>query len=263
MEQNVPQEEILCLTFTERAKAEMEERIISEAKKLGIRLNIGKLKVFTFHGFALSYLTDSVPGIPTEIVSETERRYVLLKRLGETKAFNYGTDYISGTIVPAISENIRFLKSYNVLPGKVDAKKAGNILLEKRKAKRYPSYSEAETLKILEAFLDAFAHYEKWKKQKFMDFNDLHMLFLEHFRKESACAHVLVDELQDVNMMEAEMALASGKERFAVGDRKQAIFGFQENRKGVLPGHEQEKHPGDTGLCQGLFPGKLKGRKGI
>ncbi len=38
---------------------------------------------------------------------------------------------------------------------------------------------------------------------------------------------MLVDELQDVNRMEAEIAIRSGRQFFAVGDKKQAIFGFQ------------------------------------
>jgi DNA helicase-2/ATP-dependent DNA helicase PcrA len=225
VESGVPQEKILCLTFTERAKAEMEERIIEVAKKAGIKLNLGKLDVFTFHGFALSYLIERVPGIPSEIVSDTERRYVILNRLLDTKAFNYGADYLSGAIIPAIAENIRFLKSYNALPGNIDAAKASRILAEKRR-NRPLSFSEKETAKILEIFMDAFAHYEKWKDKKYIDFNDLHILFLGHFGG-TQYDYVLVDELQDVNKMEAKIAKTSGKERFAVGDKKQAIFGFQ------------------------------------
>jgi DNA helicase-2/ATP-dependent DNA helicase PcrA len=226
VESGVPQEKILCLTFTERAKAEMEERIIAMAKDANMRLNLGKLNVFTFHGFALSYLMESVPGTPNDIVSETERRYVLLKRLSETKAFNYGIDYVSGAIIPAISENIRFLKSYSALPENVDMAKASKILAEKRKG-RPISYSEKETEKLLGFFMDAFAHYEKWKGRRYVDFNDLHILFLKHFSGAPPYDYVLVDELQDVNRMEAEIAKVSGKERFAVGDKKQAIFGFQ------------------------------------
>jgi DNA helicase-2/ATP-dependent DNA helicase PcrA len=225
VESGIPQEKILCLTFTERAKAEMEERIIEMSKKAGIRLNLGKLDVFTFHGFALSYLIERVPGMPSEIVSDTERRYVLLNRLLETKAFNYGTDYISGAIIPAIAENIRFLKSYSALPETIDMAKASRILIEKRK-NRQISFSEKETAKVMECFMDAFAHYERWKDRKYIDFNDLHILFLKHFNG-TQYDYVLVDELQDVNKMEAKIAKISGKERFAVGDKKQAIFGFQ------------------------------------
>ena len=39
--------------------------------------------------------------------------------------------------------------------------------------------------------------------------------------------YVLVDELQDVNCMEADISLRSAENFVAVGDQKQAIFGFQ------------------------------------
>ena len=58
------------------------------------------------------------------------------------------------------------------------------------------------------------------------DYSDLLIRFLE-LQNPPLFEFVLVDELQDVNKMEAEIALKSGKQFFAVGDKKQAIFGFQ------------------------------------
>ena len=60
-----------------------------------------------------------------------------------------------------------------------------------------------------------------------MDYADILLKFLK-LNKISKYKYVLVDELQDVNKIEAEIALKSGDNFIAVGDKKQAIFGFQE-----------------------------------
>lgn len=75
-------------------------------------------------------------------------------------------------------------------------------------------------------FVKVFSLYEDVKKDTGVDYADL----LINFLAQKDVPHyelVLVDELQDVNRMEAEIALRSGKRFFAVGDKKQAIFGFQ------------------------------------
>ena len=51
-------------------------------------------------------------------------------------------------------------------------------------------------------------------------------MFKEKFRG-NKFEHVLVDEMQDMNEIEAEIATMIAKNLFLVGDAKQAIFGFQ------------------------------------
>ena len=64
-------EDILCLTFTKKAKAELENRIISEIKKNGLTVDISQLKIYTFHSYALEYLNDD------NIVSSNLLRYAI------------------------------------------------------------------------------------------------------------------------------------------------------------------------------------------
>jgi len=66
-------EEILCLTFTEKARKEMEHRIRKIIEELGISLDISKLNVFTFHSYALDNIEEN------EILSNNLLRYVILK----------------------------------------------------------------------------------------------------------------------------------------------------------------------------------------
>ena len=57
-------------------------------------------------------------------------------------------------------------------------------------------------------------------------YNDILINFLQ-IKTPPVFKYVLIDELQDVNDMEADIALKSGVNFMAVGDKKQAIFGFQ------------------------------------
>ena len=47
-------EEILCLTFTNKAKSEMKKGIVEKLKEEGIEIDLAKLNVFTFHSYALN-----------------------------------------------------------------------------------------------------------------------------------------------------------------------------------------------------------------
>ena len=80
--------------------------------------------------------------------------------------------------------------------------------------------------KFLDYFVEIFELYEKEKARKGIDYADLLINFLE-LKNKPKFKYVLIDELQDVNNLEAQIALESGETFFAVGDKKQAIFGFQ------------------------------------
>jgi DNA helicase-2/ATP-dependent DNA helicase PcrA len=85
-----------------------------------------------------------------------------------------------------------------------------------------------ENEKFIDYFLEAYENYEKSKPVGFIDYADMLLKFIEKYDKNTMhYKHVLVDELQDVNELEAKIAKLSGDILFLVGDRKQAIFGFQ------------------------------------
>jgi DNA helicase-2/ATP-dependent DNA helicase PcrA len=52
----IPPEEILCLTFTDKAKREMEDRIIGLLSESGIKPELSKLNIYTFHSTHLRIL---------------------------------------------------------------------------------------------------------------------------------------------------------------------------------------------------------------
>ena len=214
IKKGVDAEQILCLTFTEKAKKEMEKSILEVVEKLGISLDISNLNVFTFHSYALGNIDEN------EVISTNLLRYTILKYLKENEILNYSDDYLIDTIIPKMENLMRYLKSFGIVPEDIDINEAKKFLEEGK------NYTKEEIDKFAEYFLDIFRHYEKIKNRRGVDYADLLINFIR-LREHPVFDYVLVDELQDVNIMEADIALMSGKNFFAVGDKKQAIFGFQ------------------------------------
>lgn len=207
-------EEILCLTFTRKAKDEMRERIAKYATKAGLRVDTDKLNIHTFHSYALEQLE------ARELVSATYMRYMILQYLNEKKSFNYRKNYLAGTIVPGIENHIKYLKSFGFLPDAIDLKAVQDSLEASDK------HSLAELQKYAEIFVNAWHEYEKRKDTIGIDYPDM-LIQYDRMERKPKFKFVLVDELQDVNRLEAKMALEAGETFFAVGDKKQAIFAFQ------------------------------------
>ena len=206
--------QILCLTFTDKAKREMEERIIKLIKECGISVDLSKLNIFTFHSYALNNLGSG------DIISANLLRFSIFRYLKENEILAYGDPYLIDTVVPKMENLIRYLKSFGITPDQIDIDKAKSHLVD------HPTIGRKELEKFVEDFVEVFKHYESIKISKGVDYSDLLIKFLE-LQNPPLFEFVLIDELQDVNKMEAEIALKSGKQFFAVGDKKQAIFGFQ------------------------------------
>jgi len=210
----IPPEQILCLTFTHKAKKEMENRILELIRKKNIKIDVSKLNVYTFHSYALDNLDE------TDIISSNLLRFSIFKYLKNNDILNYGDEYLLSTIVPKMENLIRYLKSFGVTPESIDINEAKQYLEGDKK------YSKEEIDKFADDFLAIFQHYEDIKNRRGLDYADLLIRFLQ-LREIPQYEYVLVVELQDVNILEADIALKSCKNFVAVGDKKQAIFGFQ------------------------------------
>lgn len=207
-------ERILCLTFTDKAKREMEERILKLREEKKVSFDVSKLNVFTFHSYALNSLDNQ------DIISTNLLRFSIYLYIKENKILNYSEKYILDSLVPKIENLIRYLKSFGILPWDISLDESRKYLPEDSKT------SKAELEKFLAEFIKIYSHYEEIKKSEGFDYADLLIEYLK-LNRDPDYDYVLVDELQDVNRMEAEIALKSGYKFFAVGDKKQAIFGFQ------------------------------------
>lgn len=207
-------EKIICLTFTKKAKKELENRIMDLIEKSGTQFDLSKLNVATSHSFALDHLDQD------DIISTNLLRYSIYKYLKENEVLIYGDEYLINTIVPKMENLLRYLKSFGIMPSNIDVKKVKALLTGNDK------YEKEELDKFAEYFLEIFKHYEKAKEGRGMDYADLLIEFLK-LKNPPIFDYVLVDELQDVNKMEADIALKYANKFVAVGDKKQAIFGFQ------------------------------------
>ncbi len=223
LEDKVNPEDILCITFTDKAKKEMFDAIYEKAKGKFSDSVIMKINIHTFHSFAYNYLLDTGL-ISGDIVGNNLMRFSILNSFEQNKALNYGKDYIISTIVPKTENSIRYIKSFGFTPEKIDIKKA-TAILEKIFDEKSSSYTIDEMKSFLKYFIDAYKEYEKSKLQA-VDYSDMLLMFKEKFHG-NKFEYVLVDEMQDMNEIEAEIAIMVAKNLFLVGDAKQAIFGFQ------------------------------------
>lgn len=205
--------QILCLTFTRKAMEEMEDRIVRGIRENGISLNYADLHIHTFHSFAMDQL-----GL-NQIARENLLRYTILRYFRANSVMSYGEEYVIDTIVPKTEEAIRYLKAYGISPDRIDEESLVSAIQE------YRAFTREEMQAFSRGFMGAYREYEKIKGTM-PDYADLLMKYLS-LPKKPRFTHVLVDELQDVNRLEARIAIESGDTIFAVGDRKQAIFGFQ------------------------------------
>ena len=192
----------------------MEERILKLRQEEEMDFDISKLNVFTFHSYALSSLDSQ------DIISSNLLRFSIYLYIKENRILNYSENYILDSLVPKIENLIRFLKSFGILPHDIDVKDSAKYLPAESKI------SMAELEKFLAEFVNIYRHYENVKESEGFDYADLLIEYLK-LNREPDFDYVLVDELQDVNKMEADIAIKSAHRFIAVGDKKQAIFGFQ------------------------------------
>ncbi len=204
--------DILCLTFTNKAKAEMETKILKLLKEEKIKFDLSDVNVYTFHSYALDSIEND------DLVSSNFLRYSIYKYFIKNEILNYSEAYVLSDIVPKMENLMRYLKSFGILPGDI------NINEVKQYLEEYKNTSKAEMDKFAEWFVNVYEYYETQKQG--IDYADM-LLEFRKMKNKPKFKHVLIDELQDVNTIEADIALDSGETFFAVGDKKQAIFGFQ------------------------------------
>jgi len=227
LQSHVEPEDILCITFTEKAQKEMFEKISLKAKEEKIPISkILKIKIHTFHSFALQYLKE-VGLISGNIISNNFLRFSILESFVANQALNYPKGYIISDIVPKVENAIRYMKNFGITPDKIDLDDAEEEL-EKLHDESRSSFTMSEMKAFLRYFVKAYKHYEDSKAHNAdADFTDILLSFVEKFHG-AKIPYVLVDEMQDMNKTEAEMVKRIvGKRLFLVGDAKQAIFGFQ------------------------------------
>ncbi len=220
-------EDILCITFTNKASDEMRERIDGKLQAAGLIQDAFRINVSTFHAFAMDQLGRLLSR--PRLASVNFIRSSILKSIRARKAFGYGDNYIRNELLPKIENAIRYVKSFNVEADSIDPAKLRKLILKGISEGGSKSLETEEILALGEHFLFFMKDYsEALKRSQLLDYNDLLADWLKlPSEKKRIYRWVLVDELQDLNEMEFEIALKAGENHVLVGDRKQSIFGFQ------------------------------------
>lgn len=205
LERKVPACEILAVTFTNKAAAEMKERIAGMVSKNAAN----EMTVCTFHSLCVRLLRGGID------------------KLGYKKNFS----------ICAYSDQVGIMKQLIVRKGGTDEKiKAENVLSEISKAKN----KGIDIAAMPDEFISqlAVAYQNELRAQNAVDFDDLLLLaeqvlrehadVRDHFRK--LYTRVTVDEFQDTNSLQMRLLQQLVGEPYhvcVVGDDDQSIYGWR------------------------------------
>jgi DNA helicase-2/ATP-dependent DNA helicase PcrA len=221
VEEGVSPESILVMTFTERAAAEMRQRIED-------LIDVPTPAVGTFHSIAFRWLREDgrKVGVPTgfRIVAGAER-WILARELMWSigDAALTGDERPDDLVAPVLSM--------------LERMKQELVPLE-RLATWASSAEDPDRAALMRACVRLFRAYEKaCRTQRLLDFDDVLLLAVRMFEHHPAVLqryaerfpHLLVDEYQDLNLAQERLVelLARQADPFVVGDDDQSIYRFR------------------------------------
>lgn len=205
--QKVRPEEILVVTFTRFAAAEMKSRLCLAMGKRDLPVTVG-----TFHGIYYGILKWAYRMNQENILSETEKYQILRGVINKERM--------------EIFDEEDFIQDIAAEIGKV---KNNRIPLEEFVSEKCSA----------DAFRNIYRNYEQHRKElKKIDFDDMLVLCYELFRLrpdvlaqwQKKFRYVLIDEFQDINRIQYDvirMLAQPENNLFVVGDDDQAIYGFR------------------------------------
>ena len=221
--------EILALTFTDKAAAEMEERV-------DIQVPYGFIDTWisTFHAFGDRVLRDNalelglapdfkILSMPQQVMFFNQNLFSF--KLNYYRPLSNPTKFIS-----AILSFFSRLKDENINPKE---------LLDYVKSQKNKKDVDTIEVEKLEELANTYASYERLKTQAgFLDFGDQVTKTIDLFKKrqkilkdyQKQFKYILVDEYQDTNYAQNELVklLASNHKNICVvGDDDQSIYKFR------------------------------------
>jgi len=206
-EQRVKPEHILLLTFTNKAAAEMLERVAAFFDKS----IVDKIESGTFH--AVSYRLLKKLGKKVALKQPKDLK-ILLKTIHDRRRF----DHIDSPVKAYQSSYLYDLFSLYQ-----------NSTVELSFSEWLES-SESEHGVYFDIYEDIFEEFNELKKEYgYVDFNDLLIMMRNELLKDDKIqfSEVLVDEYQDTNTLQGSLIDAvTKKSLFCVGDYDQSIYAF-------------------------------------
>jgi superfamily I DNA/RNA helicase len=204
---------LLCITFTNRAAAEMRARM---AAKLGVR---APAWVGTFHACMARLLTEDAGAIP-----DLPRGFAILDAARARATLGQVAGLRDPKALLPLHEAMSLLRNYGLENG--------------RHPPRIPAFARFESAVLAQALAILPAYAAELRRLRALDFDDLLILPARAMAADAALAarwsgrwsEILVDEYQDTNAAQHRLLrlLAAGHGRvFAVGDDSQSIYGWR------------------------------------
>ncbi|GAA9144326.1 ATP-dependent helicase [Helicobacter pylori] len=203
LDNGIKPEEILLLTFTNKASNEMIARVAKYSK------SSSKIEAGTFHAVAYRYLKEHYPNLSLKQPKELRK---LLESIVDTK--NALTD---DDKKPYTSQHLYAL--YSLYTNALKQEDFSAWLSNKN-----PEHTPYAA--FYENILDEFENTKK--KHNYIDYNDLLLLFKQAMlERPSPYKEVLCDEFQDTNpLQESILDAINPPSLFCVGDYDQSIYAF-------------------------------------
>ncbi|WP_120882288.1 ATP-dependent helicase [Helicobacter pylori] len=202
LDSGIKPEEILLLTFTNKASNEMIARV-AKYSKLSSKIEAG-----TFHAVAYRYLKEHYPNLSLKQPKELKK---LLESIVDTK------NAIDDDKKPYTSQHLYAL--YSLYTNALKQEDFSAWLSNKN-----PEHTPYAA--FYENILDEFENTKK--KHNYIDYNDLLLLFKQAMlERPSPYKEVLCDEFQDTNpLQESILDAINPPSLFCVGDYDQSIYAF-------------------------------------
>jgi DNA helicase-2/ATP-dependent DNA helicase PcrA len=227
IDQGVRPDQILALTFSEKAAKEMLER-------LEVQTETHELTISTFHSFCNSILEDNVldSGISfsSGIISRANQLVWGLRNID-----NFGFEYIevgnnAADVIESMIDGISAFRDELITPEDLE-----EYIRKKRETELGPE--EEDTIGKLSDLLNLYKAYELYKRSEMLlDFDDMIHEAVQLFdrkplvlnRYRNRFRYILVDEFQDTNYAQLFLIKQiAGENVCVVGDDDQTIYRFR------------------------------------
>jgi len=246
---NVPKDNIVAFTFTERAAEEMKFRIRGWIQKItpsGQEVSLGNMYIGTIHGFCIAKIREFWPDEyhNYDILDEASRSALILRGFNGVLALlplqqalgigRYAT-------IESFMQTYDQLHEHNVFKIKLPTDDPPFQLGEEERewCRQAALLTDVGETPAAQAFGKAAARYYAYLRcRRFLDFSTSQSEFIRRLtadkerRKqiESTGVHLVVDEVQDINPVQRqliELLIGDAGRLTAVGDHRQSIYGFR------------------------------------